>query len=47
MKKKNVSNDLQFQIREYLDYIWNEASEDDGAEQVIVAQLSDVLREKL
>ena len=28
MKKKNISKDLQFQVREYLDYFWREYSED-------------------
>lgn len=47
MKKKNVSKDLQYQIREYLDYVWRMSSEDAEDEEKIMGQLNDILREKL
>lgn len=47
MKKKQVSSNLQSNIREYLDYIWRENTDDIAAEEQIINQLSDVLRDKL
>ena len=45
MRKKGVARELQCHVREYLDYIWHESPEDLGAEEIILNQLSDVLRE--
>ncbi|KAL4466997.1 hypothetical protein ABPG74_010594 [Tetrahymena malaccensis] len=48
MSKKNISKQMQYAIREYLDYYWREASErDQESEQKIISQLSDTLRENL
>lgn len=47
MKKKKVSNELQCQIRDYLDYIWRENTDDIEAEEHIINQLSDILKDKL
>jgi hypothetical protein len=47
MNKKNISFDLKFQIREYLEYIWRESSEDKSEEKLIIEQLSDILKDKL
>lgn len=47
MKKKRISQELQSQIREYLDYIWRENSDFVAAEQNILNQLSDILKDKL
>lgn len=33
MQKKKVSNELQTQIRDYLDYIWRENTDDLEAEE--------------
>lgn len=47
MKKKKISSELQCTIREYLDYIWREGTDDIQAEHDIVNQLSDILKDKL
>ena len=48
MSKKNVNKQMQYGIRKYLDYYWREASERDSeAEEKIIQQLSDSLRENL
>ncbi|EAR97003.2 cyclic nucleotide-binding domain protein (macronuclear) [Tetrahymena thermophila SB210] len=48
MSKKNINKQMQYAIREYLDYYWREASErDQESEQKIISQLSDTLRENL
>lgn len=48
MSNKNVGKQMQFAIREYLDYYWREASErDHEGEQKIISQLSDQLKENL
>ena len=48
MQKKNVSKNLQYQIREYLEYYWEETAElNEEMEDKIINQLSNSLREKL
>ncbi|CAD8149984.1 unnamed protein product [Paramecium pentaurelia] len=48
MTKKKISFQLQFQIREYLNYYWEmENTQQSNEEQVIIEQLSEQLREEL
>ncbi|CAD8055062.1 unnamed protein product [Paramecium sonneborni] len=48
MTKKKISFQLQFQIREYLNYYWEmENTQQSNEEQVIIEQLSEQLREQL
>ncbi|EAR97548.2 cyclic nucleotide-binding domain protein (macronuclear) [Tetrahymena thermophila SB210] len=48
MKKKNISHELQYQVRDYLEYFWNESKyQDIEAEKKIINQLSNNLKESL
>lgn len=48
MSKKNISKQTQHKIREYLDYYWREERDGNSiAEEKIIAQLSDILKETL
>ncbi|KAL4463876.1 hypothetical protein ABPG74_005813 [Tetrahymena malaccensis] len=48
MKKKRITIDLQYQIRHYLEYYWNESfSENTYKQQMIINQLSNNLKENL
>ncbi|KAL4483975.1 hypothetical protein ABPG72_013981 [Tetrahymena utriculariae] len=48
MHNKNISNELRYEIREYLLYYWTEESNKDGEkENLIINQLSDSLKETL
>ncbi|KRX07894.1 Cyclic nucleotide-binding protein [Pseudocohnilembus persalinus] len=47
MLQKNISKNLQFQIRQYLDYVWREQEKDQILDNNILMQLSDILQEKL
>ncbi|KRX00772.1 Cyclic nucleotide-binding protein [Pseudocohnilembus persalinus] len=48
MQKKNVDQDLQFQVREYLSYYWKEENTEDVERQVLVMnQLSKKLKSSL
>ncbi|EDK31208.2 cyclic nucleotide-binding domain protein, putative (macronuclear) [Tetrahymena thermophila SB210] len=48
MKKKRITIDLQYQIRHYLEYYWNESfSENTDKQQMIINQLSNNLKENL
>lgn len=42
MHNKNVSNELKYEVREYLLYYWTEESNKNGEkENIIINQLSD------
>ena len=48
MSKKSIDQDLQLQIRKYLEYYWQETNEEqEDCEEKIINQLSDSLREEL
>ncbi|CAD8147071.1 unnamed protein product [Paramecium octaurelia] len=48
MEKKQINSKLQFQVRQYLNYYWNkQQDEETQAEQTIIDQLSQTLKEKL
>lgn len=47
MRKKNISKNLQQEIQEYLGYVWRESEQASGTEDIIIEQLSDLLKEKL
>ncbi|KAL4510498.1 hypothetical protein ABPG72_004652 [Tetrahymena utriculariae] len=48
MKKKKITSELQYQIRHYLEYYWNESlSENSQKEANIIGQLSNNLKENL
>ncbi|KAL4463877.1 hypothetical protein ABPG74_005814 [Tetrahymena malaccensis] len=48
MKKKKITSELQYQIRHYLEYYWNESlSENSQEESNIINQLSNNLKENL
>ena len=48
MHNKNISNELQYEIREYLLYYWKEESnKDTEKENTIINQLSDSLKKML
>ena len=36
MKKKNINKTLQWQVREYLDYVWTESQNENGDEGKII-----------
>lgn len=48
MSKKNINNDLQQQIREYLEYYLNESTiNDNEKEEKIIEMLSEPLKKQL
>mmetsp|Transcript_34093 Transcript_34093/g.59463 ORF Transcript_34093/g.59463 Transcript_34093/m.59463 type:complete len:742 (-) Transcript_34093:61-2286(-) len=47
MKKKNLSHDLQFRVRRYLEYIWENQKQNNLEEKEILKLLSEPLRDEI
>jgi hypothetical protein len=47
LNNKNISVELQYQIREYLEFFWREYNQDIDKEKQIINQLPDQLKQTL